>query len=70
MSTCSPQVKKMMRISADNVCFTKPSHTLPFLMTVKEDGYIDVDDRLLCLHFNIQHDPLVLVETATLSCKQ
>ena len=52
----------MMRISANDVCFTEPSHTHPFLMTVEEEGFIDVDDRLLCLHFNIQHGPLVLVE--------
>ena len=52
----------MMRIGANDVCFTKPSHTHPFLMMVEEEGFIDVDDRLLCLHFNIQHGPLVLVE--------
>ena len=52
----------MMRIGANNVCFTEPSRTHPFLMMVEEEGFIDVDDRLLCLHFNIQHDPLVLVE--------
>ena len=52
----------MMRIGANDVCFTEPSHTHPFLMIVEEEGFIDVDDRLLCLHFNIQHGPLVLVE--------
>ena len=52
----------MMRIGANDVCFTEPSHTHPFLMTVEEEGYIDFDDRLLCLHFNIQHGLLVLVE--------
>ena len=52
----------MMRIGADDVCFIEPSHMLLFLMTVEEEGYIDVNDRLLCLHFNIQHGPLVLVE--------
>ena len=52
----------MMRIGANDVCFTEPSHTHPFLMTVEEEGFIDVDDRLLCLHFDIQHGSLVLLE--------
>ena len=52
----------MMRIGANDVCFTEPLHTHSFLMTVEEEGFIDIDDRLLCLHFNIQHDPLMLVE--------
>ena len=52
----------MMRIDANNVFFIEPSHTHPFLMTVEEEGFIDVDDRLLCLYFNIQYSPLVLVE--------
>ena len=43
----------MMRIGANDVCFTEPSHTHPFLITIEEEGFIDVDDRLLCLHFNI-----------------
>ena len=38
---------------ADEVCFTEPSHLVPFLMTVDEEGFLDVDDQLLCLHFNI-----------------
>ena len=62
MSSSSPQVKRMMKIGANDFCFTEPSHTHPFLMTVEEEGNIDVDDRLLCLHFNIEHGPLVLVE--------
>ena len=52
----------MMRIGAIDVCFTEPLHTLPFLMTVEEEGYIEVNDQLLYLHFNIQHGLLVLVE--------
>ena len=31
-------------------------------MTVDKEGFLDIDDRLLCLHFNIQHGPMVLVE--------
>ena len=52
----------MNGIGADEVCFTKPSQSVPFLMIVDEKGFLDIDDRLLCLHFNIQHGPLVLVE--------
>ena len=52
----------MKGIGAYEVCFTELSHSVPFLMTVDEEEFLDVDDRLLCLHFNIQHGPMVLVE--------
>ena len=52
----------MNGIGADEVCFTEPSESIPFVMTVDKEGFLDVDDRLLCLHFQIQHGPLVLVE--------
>ena len=52
----------MLRIGAHSVCFTKSSHTIPFLMTIDEEGFLDIDDQMLCLHFNIEHGPLVLVE--------
>ena len=32
------------------------------MMAIEEEIYVDVDDHLLCLHFNIEHDLLVLVE--------
>ena len=52
----------MSGIGTDEVCFTEPSHSVPFVMTIDKEGFLDVDDRLLCLHFQIQHGPLVLVE--------
>ena len=52
----------MNGIGANEVCFIEPSQLVPFLMTVDKEGFLDVDDRLLCLHFNIQHGPMVLVE--------
>ena len=52
----------MSGIGADKVCFTEPSHSIPFVMTIDKEGFLDVDDRLLCLHFQIHHGPLVLVE--------
>ena len=52
----------MNGIGVDEVCFIEPSQSVPFLMTVDKEGFLDVDDRLLCLHFNIQHGPMVLVE--------
>ena len=51
----------MMKIGAAEVCFMELLHT-PFLMTIGEEGFFDVDDWLLCLHFNIEYGPLVLVE--------
>ena len=52
----------MMKIGPNKVCFIEPSHTVPFIMTIEEGGFLDVDDQLLCLHFDIQHGRLVLVE--------
>ena len=31
-------------------------------MTVAEDGFVGVDERVLCLGFGVQHSPLLLVE--------
>ena len=31
-------------------------------MTIDEEGFLDIDDWILCLYFNIQHGPMVLVE--------
>ena len=50
-----------MKIGPNKVCFTNSSHTVPFMMTVDEGGFLGIDDYLLCLHFDIQHGPLVLV---------
>ena len=52
----------MERIGESKVSFSEPSHTAPFIMTVEREGYLDVDERLLCLHFGIEVLPLLLVE--------
>ena len=31
-------------------------------MSVEDEGYVDVDERLLCLYFNIDVLPLLLVD--------
>ena len=52
----------MEQIGESKVSFSKPSHTAPFIMIVEREGYLDVDERLLCLHFGIEVLPLLLVE--------
>ena len=52
----------MERIGESEVSFWEPSHTAPFIMTVEHEGYLDVDERLLYLHFGIEVLPLLLVE--------
>ena len=41
---------------------TRPSHTAPFIMSVENEDFLDVNERFLCLHFNIVVSPLLLVE--------
>ena len=52
----------MERIGEFEVSFLEPSHTAPFIMTVEREGYLDVDERLPCLHIGIEVLPLLLVE--------
>ena len=51
-----------MGLDAGDVRFTKPFHSAPFIMFVDDMGFLDVEERLLCLHFNIEPRPLVIVE--------
>ena len=51
-----------MGLDAGEVRFTKPFHSAPFIMFVNDMGFLDVEERLLCLHFNIEPRPLVIVE--------
>ena len=52
----------MIRVGKDEVSFSQPSHEAPFILTMDEEGFVDVDEMLLCLHFNVQHMPLLLIE--------
>ena len=51
-----------MSLREDEVSFREPSQEVPFIMTVGREGYIDVDERLLCLRFNFKDGNLMLVE--------
>ena len=51
-----------MGLDAGEVRFTEPFHSAPFIMFVNDMGFVDVEERLLCLHFNIEPGPLVIVE--------
>ena len=51
-----------MGLDAGEVRFTEPFHSAPFIMFVDNMGFVDVEERLLCLHFNIEPGPLVIVE--------
>ena len=51
-----------MGLDAGEVQFTEPFHSAPFIMFVDNIGYLDVEERLLCLHFDIEPGPLVIVE--------
>ena len=41
---------------------SEPSHPAPFVMFVGPDGYLDVEERLLCRHFETEPGPSVVVE--------
>ena len=51
-----------MELDAGEVRFIEPFHSTPFIMFVDDMGFLDVEERLLCLHFNIEPRPLVIVE--------
>ena len=51
-----------MALREDKVSFREPSQEVPFIMTVGNEGYIDVDERLFCLCFNFKDGNLMLVE--------
>ena len=51
-----------MGLGAGEVRFTEPFHSALFIMFVDDMGFLDVEERLLCLHFNIEPGPLVIVE--------
>ena len=52
----------MKRIGDSEISFPEPSHSSPFIMCVESEGFVDVDERLLCLHFSIEVLVLLLVE--------
>ena len=51
-----------MGLGEGEVWFSKPSHPALFVMFVGPDGYLDVEERLLCRHFETELDPSVVVE--------
>ena len=51
-----------MALREDEVSFREPSQEVQFIMTVEKEGYIDVDEGLLCLCFNFKDGNLMLVE--------
>ena len=51
-----------MALRKDEVSFREPSQEVPFIMTIGEEGYIDVDECLLCLRFNFKDGNLMLIE--------
>ena len=51
-----------MGLDEDEVWFIEPSHSALFVMFVKDIGFLDVEERLLCLHFDIEPGWLVIVE--------
>ena len=52
----------MIRARVDEVFFIEPYHSALFIMTIDKEGYVDVDEHLFCLHFKVQHLPLLFVE--------
>ena len=53
----------MFTVGKEEVIILEPSYKTPFILMVdKKEGFLDVDEKLLCLHFNVQHMPLPLVE--------
>ena len=51
-----------MGVHDGEVWFTEPSHSAPFIMLVDKDNFLNMEERLLCLHFDIELEPLVIVE--------
>ena len=51
-----------MAQSVDEVWFRESSNFAPFVITVDNESFFDVEKRLLCLHFDIEAGPLVIVE--------
>ena len=51
-----------MGLGEGEVWFLEPLHPAPFVMFVGPDGYLDVEERLLCQHFEIELGPSVVLE--------
>ena len=51
-----------MGLGEGEVWFLEPSHAAPFVMFVDPIRHLDVEERLLFLHFEIEPGPLVIVE--------
>ena len=51
-----------MGLGEEEVWFSEPSHAAPFVMFVDPIGHLDVEERLLCLHFEIEPGSFVIVE--------
>ena len=51
-----------MGLDKGKVWFSELSHAALFIMFVDPISYLDVEERLLCLHFEIEPGPLVIVE--------
>ena len=51
-----------MGLGEGKVWFLESSHAAPFMMFLDPIGHLDVEERLLCLYFEIEHGPLVIVE--------
>ena len=51
-----------MGLDKGEVRFIEPSHSASFIMFVDDMGFLDVEERLLYLHFDIEPGPLVIVE--------
>ena len=59
---CKLPLVDKIALCSDKISFREPSHHVPFIMKVGEDGYLDVDERVLCLHFNLKDGNLMLLE--------
>ena len=51
-----------MGLGEGEVWFSELSHAAPFVMFVDPIGHLDVEERILCLHFKIEPGSLVIVE--------
>ena len=51
-----------MALQEDKVSFREPSQEVLFIKTIGKEGYIDVDERLLCLRFDFKDGNLMLIE--------
>ena len=56
----------MERIGEHEVRFLELSHTTSFIMSIENKDFLDIDERLFCLYFNIEVNPLLLVEKRNL----